>query len=114
MCLYSEAKQSKTSEQRKGQARTGGLCSKDLNPTMVLKEEFLNTKFGVRTSGYAIFYWLIGSEVAQWCSRNLGLSLKLPSATWVRVLDFVKLKDIMLCISLGQELGVYCHCANIS
>ena len=56
MCLYSEAKQNKTSEQRKGQARTGGLCSKDLNPTMVLKEEFLNKKFGVRTSGYAIFY----------------------------------------------------------
>ena len=29
------------------------------------------------------FFWLIGSKIAGWCSRNLVLSLKLPSSTWV-------------------------------
>ena len=62
MCLYSEAKQSKTSEQRKGQARTGGLCSKDLNPTMVLKEEFLNATFGMTVAACGLSSdWLVVS-----------------------------------------------------
>ena len=28
------------------------------------------------------FFWLVGGEVTGWCSRNLELSLKLPSSTW--------------------------------
>ena len=29
------------------------------------------------------FFRLVGDEVTGWCSRNLVLSLKLPSSTWV-------------------------------
>ena len=32
------------------------------------------------------FFWLVGGEVTGQCSRNLVLSLKLPSSTWVEAL----------------------------
>ena len=38
--------------------------------------------FGVRVAGFvALFDWLVVRQ--QLCSRNLVLSLKLPSSTWV-------------------------------
>ena len=37
----------------------------------------------MRATGCVAFFWLIGSEIAEWRSRNLVLSLKLPSSTWV-------------------------------
>ena len=39
--------------------------------------------FGVRTAGCVTFFRLVGGEATGWCSRNLELSLKLPSSTWV-------------------------------
>jgi len=50
---------------------------------VVLGEKFLWVKFGVRATECVTFFWLIGGEVTEQCSRNLVLSLKLPSSTWV-------------------------------
>ena len=57
---------------------------------MVLGEEFLKAKFGVRAAVCVTFFWLVGGEVRGQCSRNLVLSLKLPSSTWVEALDPVE------------------------
>ena len=43
------------------------------------------------------FIWLVGSEVTGWGSRNLALSLKLPSSTWVGALVLVEeLKNFVI------------------
>ena len=53
------------------------------------------------------FFWLVSGEVTGWCSRNLVLSLKLPSSTWVGPLVPTEgLKDILLCIFLKEEPGL--------
>ena len=45
---------------------------------------------------------MIGGEVTGQCSRNLILSLKLPSSTWVGALVLTEeLKNIVLYISCG-------------
>ena len=49
----------------------GGLCSKDLNFPTVLREGFLKATLGVRAAECMIFFWLVGSEVTGWCSRNI-------------------------------------------
>ena len=70
-------------------------------------EEFLKAKFWMRATGCVTFFWLVNGEVKRWCFRNLVLSLKLPSSIWVGDLVPVEeLKDILLCISLEEELGL--------
>ena len=83
LCLaHSEAKQTEMSEfgakkgLLQGQARrTGGSYLKDLNSLMGFREEFLKATFGVRAAGCMTFFWLVGSEVAEWCFRNLSHQL---------------------------------------
>ena len=41
-------------------------------------------KTGVRALECITFFWLIGGTVVGCCSRNLVLSLKLPSSKWMR------------------------------
>ena len=56
---------------------------------------------GVGLQGVA-FFWLVAGEVTGWFSRNLVLSLKLPSSTWVGALVPVEgLKDIVMYIPWG-------------
>ena len=40
-------------------------------------------RFRVKTAGCVTLFWLVGGEITGRCSRNLVLSLKLPSSTWV-------------------------------
>ena len=58
----------------------------------------------MRAAGYVTFFWLDGGEVTGLCSRNLVLSLKLPSSTWVGTLVLQNSK-IVLCVSLEEEPG---------
>ena len=104
MCLtHSESKQTETSEfgaekgLLQGQAkRMGNLCSKTPNSPMVFGEKFLKSRFGVKAAGCVTFFWLVGGEVTGRGSRNLVLSLKLPSSTWLGALVLAdKLKDIV-------------------
>ena len=61
-----------------------------------------NAKSGVRAAGCVTFFWPVGGDVTWWCSRNLVLSLKLPSSTWVRALvPAEELKDIVMYIPWG-------------
>ena len=70
-------------------------------------EEFLKAKFGVRVVGCVIFFGLVGGEIVGWCSRNLVLSLKLPSSLWARALvPLEKFEDIFVCGSLEEEPGL--------
>ena len=86
----------------------GSSRSKDLNSLMVQAEEFLKAKFGVRVVGCVIFFGLVGGKIVGWCSRNLVLSLKLPSSLWARALvPLEKFRDIFVCVSLEEEPGPY-------
>ena len=40
------------------------------------------TQFEVRAVGYVTFFQLVGCEVTRKCSKNLVVSLKLPSSNW--------------------------------
>ena len=52
------------------------------------------------------FFWLAGGEITGWCSRTHGLSLKLPSSTWMGALvPIEKLNDIVIHTSLEEEPG---------
>ena len=53
--------------------------------------------FGVRAAGFVTFFFLVGGEAIELCSRNLVFSLKLPSSTWMGAP--VDLKDIVMHIS---------------
>ena len=90
----------------------GSLCSKDLNPLMGFRKEFLKKNFHGGLLSVS-FFWLVGGEVTGWCSRNLSLqpsgckqsgvqvlvlSLKLPSSTWVRVLVPVTQRYMSNCL----------------
>ena len=44
-------------------------------------------------AGCVTFFWLTGGEVTGWCSRNLVLSLKLSSSTWIGALVSSELKN---------------------
>ena len=56
----------------------------------------------------ATFFGLVGVETMGWCSRNLVLSLKLPSSLWASALvPLEKFKDIFVCVSLEEEPGLY-------
>ena len=41
--------------------------------------------FGMKAAGFVtfFFFFLVGGEATELCSRNLVFSLKLPSSTWV-------------------------------
>ena len=68
--------------------------------------EVLKGKFRVRLAGCVTFFWLPGGEVTGWCSRNLMLSLKLPSSTWVGTLvPAEEFKGIIIYIFLQEEQG---------
>ena len=48
-----------------------------------IMESFI-AKFGVRAAGHAVvFFQVVDGEVPKQCSKNLALSPKLPSSTWV-------------------------------
>ena len=56
------------------------------------------------------FFWFVGGEITGWCSRNLVLSLNLPSSIRLQVLDAAeekkkKKKKILLCLFLEKEKG---------
>ena len=52
------------------------------------------------------FFQLVSGELAWWCSRNLGFSMKLPSSTWVGALvPAEELKGIYIYILLEEEPG---------
>ena len=54
--------------------------------------------FGVRAAGFVtFFFFLVGGEAIELCSRNLVFSLKLSSSTWMGAP--VDLKDIVMHIS---------------
>lgn len=40
------------------------------------------TQFEVRAVGYMTFFQLVGCDITRQCSKNLVVSLKLPSITW--------------------------------
>ena len=61
------------------------------------------------------FFWLVGGEVTGRCSRNLVLSLKLPSSTWVGALVPAEDgKDIVMYISWGGTRTLLYHRTIIS
>ena len=63
-------------------------------------DKFLRQSWG--WTEYVTFFWLVGSEVTGWCYRNLVLSLKLSSFTWVRALvSAEELKTIAMYICWG-------------
>lgn len=72
----------------------GSLCSKDLNPLMGFRKEFLKKNFHGGLLSVS-FFWLVRGEVTGWCSRNLALSLKL-SSFWLKALVPAELKDIVM------------------
>lgn len=120
LCLtHSKQKQTKNNkkklnhwslEQRKayckGQARrTGNSCSKNPNSLTVLREEFLQVKFGGRVAGCITLFCLVGGEGKWYPFRNLNhqpsasnqsgvlllmLSLKVPSSPGCRPLFLQK------------------------
>ena len=47
------------------------------------KQAVFKAKFGVRAAGCVTFFWWVSDEVTGQCSRNLVLSLNLPSSTRV-------------------------------
>ena len=61
--------------------------------------------FEVRAAGFVtFFFFLIGGEATELCSRNLVFSLKLPSSTWVGAPVLQKnSKDIVVHISLSRN-----------
>ena len=108
MCLrHSEAKQTWTFGAEEGllqgQARRmGGSCSKNPNSLMGFGEKFLEAKLGVRAAGCVAFFWLVGGEVTGRCSRDLVISLKLPSSTCLGALvPAEELKDIFMYVPWG-------------
>ena len=67
----------------------------------------------MKASGCGVFFWLIGGAVTGWCSRDLVLSLKLPSSTWVSALvPAEELKDRAVYITWGgtRTLPPSSHC----
>ena len=62
--------------------------------------------FGVRAAGCVSFNWLVGGEATELCSRNLVLSLKLPSSTWVGAPVLQNSKYCYACfLSKNQDLA---------
>ena len=64
-------------------------------PNDVEGKFFYRQNMGVKATWCMTFSWWIGGKVGSWCSRNLVLSLKLPSFTWVET------SKILLYVSLG-------------
>ena len=98
---------------------------------MGFREEFLKATFGVRAAGCMTFFWLVGSEVAEWCFRNLSHQLSdqsgvsegsyHPPPGWGTLAPSEQLKDMYqiilythththththMYISLEEELGL--------
>ena len=69
---------------RAEQGEWSAHAQKPPNSPVVFREVFIG-KFGVRAAGCVTFCWLVG-EVTGHYSRNLILSWKLPSSTWVGAL----------------------------
>ena len=93
----------------------GSLCSKDPNFPVVFREELLKAKFGVRPAGCVTFFWLEGGEVTGWSFRNLVLSLKLPSSSWVVALVLIEeLRDIVMYIPWGGTRTLIYSCTIVS
>ena len=91
---------------------TGNLCpktnSKDsAQPWKFLKGNSLAEGVRVFIIFHCVqtFFWLVGGEVTGWHSRNLVLSLQLPSSTWVGALVPHKNSKVLLCIFLEEEPG---------
>ena len=92
--MHSKAKQTQTSEfgvensLLQGKARrTGGSCSKTPTLQCFLGKSFYRPKFGMRVAGCMTPPdWWVSGEVTGQYSRNLVLSLKLPSSTCVGAL----------------------------
>ena len=58
----------------------------------------------------ANFFWLVGGEITGWCSRNLVLSLNLPSSIWLEVLDAAEeIKDIAMSIPWKRTRTLLSH-----
>ena len=83
---------------------------------------FLKATFGVRIAGIITFFWLVGGEVAGWCSRNLnhqpsssnqsGVSVPVHAVTILHLggghsslQSNSKTCVRLFCISLEGELG---------
>ena len=64
-------------------------------PNDVEGKFFYRQNMGVKAAWCMTFSWWIGGKVGSWCYRNLVLSLKLPSFTWVET------SKILLYVSLG-------------
>ena len=119
MCpTYSEAKQTQRSEfgAQKGllnshSRRMGGSCSKDPNSLMVFRETFFIGKIwgeGCRVHDVLPMGW-------QWGNRDLVISLKLPSFTWVGALvPAEKLEVIVMYIPWGGTRILPHGCAIVS
>ena len=92
--MHSKAKQTQTSEfgveksLLQGKARrTGGSCSKTPTLQCFLGKSFYRPKSGMRVAGCMTPPdWWVSGEVTGQYSRNLVLSLKLPSSTCVGAL----------------------------
>lgn len=87
----------------------GSLCSNHKLPYGVGGEVSIG-KIWCEGWGCVTFFWLVGGEIAGWCSRNVVLRLKLPSSTWLEALVPGKgLKDIVTYIpGGGTRTLIYC------
>ena len=83
--------------------RTFGLCPPNPKLCDVLGEIFIGLVWGEGCRLCVAFFWLLGDKVTGWCSRNLGLSLKLSSYTWVEGLLLTEEpKDIVMYVPSGR------------
>ena len=61
----------------------------------------------MRAAECVTFFTLVGGEVTEQCSRNLVLSLKLPSSPWVEALVPTELKDTVMYSPSGGTRTVH-------
>ena len=93
-----------------GQARRmGGSCWKTPTTWWFLGESFYRQNLGCRVCDFLLF----SGEVTGQCSRNLVLSLKLPSSTWGGGLA-EELKDIFMYITWGRTRTLSQGCPIVS
>ena len=85
-----------------------------LNNKSFLKENHLGRRVFIILHSMQTFFWLVGGEVTEWSSKNLVLSMKSSSSTWVEALvPAEKLKGIVNVLWGGTRTLLYC-CTIVS
>ena len=110
------------------------LSSKDLNSPSAFTEGFLKATLGVRVTECVMssqtFFWLVGTEIIEWCFRNLNHQPSVPKwsgvymlvvssfllvGAWFPQKQLINVHQTLLFMSFREELKILwlCYVADL-